>query len=1067
MAAADSNCPQYGPIPEPQQARQSLWKNLKELAHGIILGAESFEDPAKAHEFAGWGLDIINGSHSDESSQSELEQQRIELNENRETLQYICQTMEKTEQEVREVIDNQHWQLYQQQLDKVRDVKVNVQTVTDQLHDQMAATIGTPLDPAQVRTWRTTAVTNLNALQEYIYGTSEGSYLLPLYRQVVEDFLRNKGLPLPSETGVYTTEFLHPIYDQVAYYMALMTANMRVLAEVYHVVLPGENAADNGATANSYITRSQNLMQEWVQYAAPTQRDIPDGTAVDTRTSPFTMWTSSPVGLNGQSPTTVCRTATAFCFENLYTSDHRIMNSRLVRPVTAPIPPVGDLPDWQIPTAAQFNSLVNGATGGVDARLRGLGLPGLASRQVTSHLAGLDRPVSVVGPFLVEGEDPTSSSVVHWASQDPDSAAQAFSTTSMPPGQNSLAGYLVLVRDFAVDQLIGGAPEEAANAAEPETIGAAAFVPANVPSASLGQPVYFTDATMCSDGTTYTVPADATAVKVVTVGAVGGAGRLNKQQSAAGGFGGEVTTIVPTQPGAVLHVQVGSAGADTTGGVGGGGRGGDTVQTVGGDVGNHSGGGGGASGVSTDPTCSLWLAVGAGGGGGGSGYSHQPLVNAAVPGGRGGDACPDLKSCGKPGDGQPLPNQTNSHPGGAGTPPPQNDPRSNNTGGSLPGQAGATMAGGRGSDGLRNVAGYSGGGAGGGGGAGFYGGGSGGGGGWIGSGGGGAGGANFAIDAYGLNAVQTNVASEGQLSLVVITPLRNTGIQAPMTLTASQTTLGLGEDLTLTVQMPADVTGQIGFYDSSLPGPDKGIGLADLRDGKAVLSLAEFSRPFGMGVHTLSASFGGDAIYSANDTPAVTVTVERRSPKITLTASKNVLAINDAITLTASLDPTQTTGTVDFIDTDAPSNNLIGSATVVNGVATLHQDATTMKPGNHHLVAQYNGDDLYAAATSPKILINVGTGAVQPPTSPSPTPLSPTITTTSPTSPVASPGTPTISTTHINSTPTTGKPLASATRPTALAHTGAGPTTTMLITGLMMLLIGGLLTLTRRRRQRG
>lgn len=54
---------------------------------------------------------------------------------------------------------------------------------------------------------------------------------------------------------------------------------------------------------------------------------------------------------------------------------------------------------------------------------------------------------------------------------------------------------------------------------------------------------------------------------------------------------------------------------------------------------------------------------------------------------------------------------------------------------------------------------------------------------------------------------------------------------APMTLTASPAEVVPGQAPVLTVSLPADATGRVGFYDFSLPGADKGIGTAPIVNG--------------------------------------------------------------------------------------------------------------------------------------------------------------------------------------------------------------------------------------------
>jgi hypothetical protein len=137
---------------------------------------------------------------------------------------------------------------------------------------------------------------------------------------------------------------------------------------------------------------------------------------------------------------------------------------------------------------------------------------------------------------------------------------------------------------------------------------------------------------------TYSVPAGVTLIRVVAVGAPGGAGAVggNGVPAGAGGAGAQVTADVRVIPGRLLYVEVGGAGADGGGGGfnGGGGGGGNGTGPAG-------GGGGGASdvrtisfplpGASQAASLGARLVVAAGGGGGGAG-------SAVNPGGNGGGA---------------------------------------------------------------------------------------------------------------------------------------------------------------------------------------------------------------------------------------------------------------------------------------------------------------------------------------------------------------------------------------------------------------------------------------------
>jgi len=95
-----------------------------------------------------------------------------------------------------------------------------------------------------------------------------------------------------------------------------------------------------------------------------------------------------------------------------------------------------------------------------------------------------------------------------------------------------------------------------------------------------------------------------------------------------------------------------------------------------------------------------------------------------------------------------------------------------------------------------------------------------------------------------------------------------------MSLSASVTQVTEGQSPVFTMRMPTDATGEVGevgFYDLSLPGSDKGIGVAPIVDGVATLRTP--TRPLLLGQSMIQASYGGSAIYAANDSNMVTVTV--------------------------------------------------------------------------------------------------------------------------------------------------------------------------------------------------
>jgi hypothetical protein len=328
-----------------------------------------------------------------------------------------------------------------------------------------------------------------------------------------------------------------------------------------------------------------------------------------------------------------------------------------------------------------------------------------------------------------------------------------------------------------------------------------------------------------------TVPAGADAATLRVIGGKGG-GNTQTSRFVTGGDGAQVTGQIPVRQGEVLTLEVAGKGSDAgslagAGGWGGTGNGGNGAEGTYCD----GGGGGGATTVRIGTT----LVVAAGGGGGAGGEGWLPYVDAGGPGGSSGTTA----DAGHNGTG-----------GGAGK------------GGG--GAANGVSAGGGGGGG------HAGGGGGGGGGAGAVGGGGGAGGG-IGAGGGGGGGGASSYYSSLLQgpSVIRGTTPNGDGEVVIDW----TYLPRPsMELSASATQIVEGQPAPVfTLKMPTDATGEIGFYNLSLPGPDKGIGVAPIIDGTATLRTP--TRALLLGQNDIQASYGGNDSYAAHDSNTVTVTV--------------------------------------------------------------------------------------------------------------------------------------------------------------------------------------------------
>ncbi len=189
-----------------------------------------------------------------------------------------------------------------------------------------------------------------------------------------------------------------------------------------------------------------------------------------------------------------------------------------------------------------------------------------------------------------------------------------------------------------------------------------------------------------------------------------------------------------------------------------------------------------------------------------------------------------------------------------------------------------------------------------------------------------------------------------------------------MTLTASSTNVRTTEaPPVLTVRMPADVTGEVGFYDAARPGADKGIGLAPIIAGVATLTAPD--RPLVLGDNPIRTSYGGNATYAPADSNAVTVVLSKLTPRLTLTASSMLVHIALPPVLTVRM-PAGVTGEVGFYDAARPgADKGIGLAPIIDGVATLTAPDRPLVLGDNPIGASYGGNAIYAPADSNAVTV--------------------------------------------------------------------------------------------------
>jgi hypothetical protein len=202
----------------------------------------------------------------------------------------------------------------------------------------------------------------------------------------------------------------------------------------------------------------------------------------------------------------------------------------------------------------------------------------------------------------------------------------------------------------------------------------------------------------------------------------------------------------------------------------------------------------------------------------------------------------------------------------------------------------------------------------------------------------------------------TDNSSTSPALAIEIDPNPTTVAIAPV---PASVTYGTPVALTVTVS-PASASGSVALSDSFVALNQTGsvtqsIALPALSSGTASIT----SGSLAPGNHTLTATYAGDT----NDLPAVSSAVAIR---VTLAPSSTTLApipanlaYGNALTLTASVTPAASTGTVTFTDS---VSGVLAQLPLTDGTASF--SSSTLPPGAHSVTASYSGDSFRAASSS-------------------------------------------------------------------------------------------------------
>ncbi len=202
------------------------------------------------------------------------------------------------------------------------------------------------------------------------------------------------------------------------------------------------------------------------------------------------------------------------------------------------------------------------------------------------------------------------------------------------------------------------------------------------------------------------------------------------------------------------------------------------------------------------------------------------------------------------------------------------------------------------------------------------------------------------------------------------------------TVTSSANPSVLGQSVTFTATVGAMAPGAgtpTGTVQFSIDGSAWGLPVS-LSGSKASSSSIS---SLALAGHTVTASFNGDSNFTGSDNTASPLTqiVNKPSPTITITSSKNPASVGDPVTWTARVSAAAPgaitpSGTIQFkidgIDFD-------GLVTLAGGNATSLVMAT-LAPGSHTITSVYSGDANFNGSTSANFTQTVNTSPVTPAT---------------------------------------------------------------------------------------
>lgn len=195
---------------------------------------------------------------------------------------------------------------------------------------------------------------------------------------------------------------------------------------------------------------------------------------------------------------------------------------------------------------------------------------------------------------------------------------------------------------------------------------------------------------------------------------------------------------------------------------------------------------------------------------------------------------------------------------------------------------------------------------------------------------------------------------------------------APSSATITQVINGLPDTTTLTAAPnPAFALAPVVLTATVTAASGQPTGSVNFLDGAQVIGTAPLNAAGGAtltttfataGVHILTAVYSGDASFATSTSGQLPETIQANNTATVLAESPNPAGVFQPVTFTATVSsltaPNPNSGTVTFI----VGGNTIGTAPVVNGVATF--STSTLNAGTWTATASYSGSGAYNPSTS-------------------------------------------------------------------------------------------------------